>query len=118
MNEFKHLKKLISLERKIRKKNTGTPDELAKHLKVSRSGLYWLIEKLKSFDAGVEIGYCPFTKTHYYSGNKAIKLTFNIEVESLTEMTDEEMEDVSGGTKLFSFFFESPIFVDCKVISL
>ena len=117
MNEFKHLGKLISLENSIRRKCTGTPDELANQLNVSRRGLHWLIKKLESLGVGVKVDYCLWAKSYYYSGSNAVKFTFDMKLESLTEMTDEEMRETNGGCivfpfgqKIFSFFFRKSNF--------
>ncbi|HFA49584.1 MAG TPA: helix-turn-helix domain-containing protein [Bacteroidetes bacterium] len=56
---------LIRLHYLIKRKATGTPDELAKRLSISRSALYNYIEVLR--DLGAQITYCRSRQTfHYY----------------------------------------------------
>lgn len=52
---LKQLERYKKLDELIKQEQTGTPNELANELKISRSHLYRLIEELK--DVGAIIGY-------------------------------------------------------------
>jgi len=102
MNEFKHLDKLILLESRIRQQGTGSPKDLAKRLNVCSGTIIYMINKLRAF--GAEIKFCRTRNSYYYSGDNAVKLSYSVELEPLTGMTYEEMKNISGGGKVFSFF--------------
>lgn len=74
---MKFLEKLEVIERVdglIRRKATGTPDELASRLGVSRSTVYELIECLQLL--GAEINYCRNKKSFYYKTEMILKVGF------------------------------------------
>ena len=64
MTLFEQLDHFQRINDYIRRKATGTPDEFAKRLKLSRRTLYRHIDELKSL--GAEISYCRNTQTFYY----------------------------------------------------
>jgi excisionase family DNA binding protein len=104
MNHLEFLEKLIILEQLIRREHTGTPDELAERLHISRSTVYEIIEELNM--RGVEIKYSRRKCTFYYKNDAFLEVRFNIK--SLTEIEDiDELKNISGGCKLFLF---RPIF--------
>jgi len=77
------------LEKLVRQRRTGTPDELARRLSISRSALYDIIDELRA--DGVEIKYCRTRCSFYYNGNAFLNIHF-----SITEATDpEEMKNIS-----------------------
>ena len=102
MNKIHFFEKFIILEKLIRQGCTGTPDEFARRLSISRSTLYELIDELKSY--GVEIKYSRRKNSFYYSGNSIIEVYFGIK-----EMTESELRDTSGGGYIF---FVPSIFSD------
>lgn len=61
---LKQLERYKNLDKLIKRESTGTPIELAEKLKISRSHLYRLIDKLK--DYGAKIKYCRKKNTFYY----------------------------------------------------
>jgi len=60
-DRFQQLNYLCSL---IRRKATGTPDQLAKKLQISRGTVYKLIQELESF--GAEIKYDRIRRTFVF----------------------------------------------------
>jgi len=98
MNRFKFLDKLMLLEKLIRQRRTGTPDELARRLSISRRALYDIIDELKTH--GVDIKYCRTRCSFHYNGEAFLNIHF-----SVTEVTDpEELKNINGGAKIFSTF--------------
>lgn len=69
-----YLRKLTKLDRLIRMRLTGSPDQLAVLLGVSRRNLYSYLNDLK--EMGAEIGYCRKRKTFYYKNNLAFVCGF------------------------------------------
>ena len=103
MNRFNFFDKLIFFEKLVRQGRTGTPQELARRLSLSRSALYRIIDEINSH--GTTIGYCRTSRTFRYNCDKVFEINFGVKV-----MTDpEEMRDISGGWKLFLSvpFFET-----------
>jgi len=99
MNKFKVFENLITLEKLIRQRCTGTPDELARRLSISRSALYEIIDELKA--RGVEIKYCRTRCSFYYNNGMILDIRFDIK--GLTHIDNpDELKDISGGCKLFS----------------
>jgi len=65
---MKFLKKIETLERLdqlIRLRATGTPDDLARRLGVSRRSLYDILNVMKEMNAPIE--YCTSRKSYFYS---------------------------------------------------
>jgi predicted DNA-binding transcriptional regulator YafY len=89
------------MEKLIRQKRTGTPAEFAKRLSVTRGTLYNIIDELSSHD--VKIKYCRTDRTFHYNCDHVIEISFGVK----TLNNHEEMRNISGGSKLFSF---RPIF--------
>jgi predicted DNA-binding transcriptional regulator YafY len=61
------LKRLILLDRLISREETGTPQELAKRLKLSKSQLHNTLKELKS--CGAPIAYNKGNQSYYYMDN-------------------------------------------------
>jgi len=93
------LNKLILIEKLIRQKRTGTPNELARRLSVSRGTLYNIIEVLETH--GASIKFSRTDKTFHYDDSAVVNIFFEIKLE---EMSKEEMQNTNGGSKMFSSF--------------
>jgi len=105
MSKIRLFRSLVMLEKLIRQRCTGTPDELAKRLSISRRALYDIIDELKA--DGIEIKYCRTRCSFYYNGDALLNIHF-----SVTEITDpEELKNISGGTKKTSTFL-----LPCKIM--
>lgn len=105
------LEKLRTVERVdqlIRLKATGTPDELARKLGLTRSTVYEIIECMKSMDA--EIKYCKTRKSFYYETEKVLAIGF------------VESSKIRGGEKkneeIIQKYFQCPILSDNSNVSL
>jgi predicted DNA-binding transcriptional regulator YafY len=61
------LKRLILIDKLISLEETGTPQELADRLKLSKSQLHNIIKELKS--CGVPIAYNKGNQSYYYTDN-------------------------------------------------
>jgi biotin operon repressor len=79
----------------VSRQKTGTPEEFARQLGVSRTSLYELIDELRS--RGVPIAYSKSAKTFFY------RQPYNIDVTcSLRPLTYNEEKESSGGINIFS----------------
>lgn len=71
-------------------RRTGTPEEFAGKLGISRTSLYEMLDEFKS--RGAPIGYSKTVKTFYYT--EPFKISVNC---SLRPMTCQEEKEYSGG---------------------
>ena len=105
MNLQKHTERIKKIHKQIQIEKTGTPNEFAKKLNVSRSQLYNLIEMLKEYDATIK--YSKKTNSFYYTKPFDLELKY-----SLTIILDEEKREIFGG---FNF---RPILLDGSILNL
>jgi len=106
MSRFDFFDKLIFLEKLIRQECSGTPDELAERLSVSRRTVYNMIDILESY--GATISFSRRRQTFHYTNGKFVDIAVDIRL--LTDITAEEMVEISGGTKINSSLFSSVLF--------
>jgi DNA-binding protein len=76
MQLFKTIDRACQIHALIQKEATGTPDEFAKRLHISRRLLYYLLDELK--DVGAEIEYNRRKSTFYYANDFEIHVTIRI----------------------------------------
>jgi DNA-directed RNA polymerase beta' subunit len=67
MNLVETIDRMDRIHKLIRQEATGTPDEFARQIRVSRRQLYNILEKLK--DSGADIKYNHHKCTYYYANN-------------------------------------------------
>ncbi len=108
MNLSQTIERLQVLHSLISQKKTGTPEQLAKRLGVSRSCLYNLIEELRVFQ--IPILYSRKIESFYYE--KEVKFDLNLEIRI---MNNEDLININGGN--LTFFVPSN-FLDGTKLSL
>ena len=108
MNLSQTIERLQVLHSLISQRKTGTPEQLAKRLGVSRSCLYNLIEELRVFQ--IPILYSRKIESFYYE--KEVKFDLNLEIRI---MNNEDLININGGS--LTFFVPSN-FLDGTNISL
>lgn len=86
LSEFE---KIITLHELILKNRTGTPEELAMRMEMSRACLFRYMEKLKGY--GAEIKYNRTRNCYGYANNFKLKVT----------LETNEMKKVLGGNNKF-----------------
>ena len=86
LSEFE---KLIHLHELILKQRTGTPEELAMRMEISRACLFRYMEKLKGY--GAEIKYNRTRNCYSYINDFKLKVT----------LETNEMKKVLGGNNKF-----------------
>ena len=87
------INQILTLHKLIRQRNTGTPEDFAAKLCVSKRKLYYLMDVLKSF--GAQIAYSRTNNTFYY--NKGFELDVSIKIKN---KECEEWKNISGGVSL------------------
>jgi DNA-binding transcriptional regulator LsrR (DeoR family) len=86
MKNLENIQKLIErADRLIRLETTGTPNEFAAKLGISRASLFRLLEELKNIE--VPVKYCYKYKTYYYE--YPVKIQFSYQVLKLDEENKE-----------------------------
>jgi len=96
----------------VSRQMTGTPEELASRLGVSRTSLYELIDELRS--RGAPIAYSKSAKTFFY------RQPYDISVSCiLRPLTCSEAKENSGGTNNFSkILFFRTLLPELSVVTL
>ena len=90
MKVFEYLDRISMMHKLVSRRMTGTPEECAKQLGVSRTSLYELIDELRS--RGAPIVYSKSAKTFFY------RHPYNIEITcSLRPLTPVEVKETYGG---------------------
>lgn len=82
----KTLERLQYLHSLIKKENTGTPDEIAFRMNISKRMVFNLIENLREFDASII--YDRHRKTYYYESEFSLQINLTITVKTCEGKTD------------------------------
>ena len=90
MNFIKQIERLQLINKLILQKKTGTPNELAERLGVSRRHIYNYIELMQCW--GAPIKYSKLMKTFYYEEVFELNIHF-----TLKASTSEETYSIYGG---------------------
>jgi len=111
MKIFEYLDRILRMHKLVKHGSTGTPEEFAHQLGVSRTSLYELIDELRCH--GAPIAYSKTAKTFYYREPFEISITC-----SLRPMTCEEVKDYSGGNILSKILFFRTLVNEISMIKL
>jgi len=112
MKVFEYLDRISMMHKLVTRQKTGTPDEFARQLGVSRTSLYELIDELRS--RGAPIAYSKSAKTFFYRQPYDIAVTC-----SLRPLTYNEIKESSGGVKIFSkILFFRTLLSDLSMVTL
>ena len=112
MKVFQYLERIEKIHKLVNQERTGTPDEFAKHLGISRTRLYEIMDDLKL--EGAPISYSKLCRTFYYEE------PFHISVSMELRTLDPVEEKTAAGGKIFqSTFFPDAagVFLYCKLTS-
>lgn len=99
---IKYINRLERIHSLISKKSTGTPEQLAEKLGMSRSMTLNYLAEMKSL--GAPIAYDQFLESYYYTENVKFIPGFK------RDMSDSEMNQLKAGNN-----FSSPIILDLQV---
>lgn len=94
MEFTKQIERLQLLNKLIREQKTGSPEELANRLGVSRRQLYVYLEYLK--DCGIEIQFYRKLNSFVYTCQKQIYIDWRFEV-----LDSADLKKVVGGEGVF-----------------
>ncbi len=87
LEQFERLQRINNL---LKAEKTGTPDEFAAQLHISRRQLYEYINFIK--DLGVEVSYSKHRKTFYLNNGHELSVHYGIKV-----VSKEEAIKINGG---------------------
>ena len=105
MDFIKQIERIKKMHLLISKERTGTPDDFAKQLHLSRSRMYDLLDSIKELDAIIK--YCKKKQSFYYDKPFEIVLKY-----SLKTIVDEETREIFGGGHF------RPILSDGSILNL
>ncbi len=99
MKIFEYLEKIYILNKLVSQVNTGSPNELAERLQISRTTLYEIINELKSRD--VCISYSRSRRSFFFSTSTTFEIEFKINKSN--DLPLEELEAINGGFNLYYY---------------
>jgi hypothetical protein len=111
MKLFQYLDRINMMHKLLNNSSTGTPEEFAQQLGISRSSLYELIDELKSRKAPIR--YSKSAKTFYYEEPFEILITCD-----LHPMTYQEEKEYSAGHNLSKILFSRTMMYEISNVSL
>lgn len=90
MKAIEQLERFKQIIKMIKHEKTGTPEEFANSLQISKRRLY---EHLDDFrEMGVQIDYSKIRSTYYFSDGHEVELSFSLKV-----ITKEKSKEIFGG---------------------
>lgn len=98
MKVFQYLERIEKIHKLVNHERTGTPDEFARHLGISRTRLYEIMDDLKL--EGAPISYSRVCRTFYYE--EPFKISVSMELRTLDPI---EKKTAAGGKISQSTFF-------------
>lgn len=99
MKIIKQLERLKTIHHLIENQQTGSPNEFANKIHVSKRQLFNILDDLKLMGAPIE--YSTLQKSYIYSEYCEIQLLFQIKI-----LNKEEMTSISGG-KNFGYYYSN-----------
>ncbi|QNL52060.1 HTH domain-containing protein [Olivibacter sp. SDN3] len=90
MKLFMYIDRVNRLHQLIKRKRTGTPEELAERLNLSVSRIYQIIEELKLME--VPIAYSRTFRSYYYTS--AYEILIDVQ---LRPLNNQEYHNTNGG---------------------
>lgn len=103
MKTLQQIVRFEKLHQLIAAAHTGTPQQLADHLGVSRSTVYDMIDYLK--EIGATVRYSRSRMTFYYTQKFQLKVQINV-----TVLNEKEKRTIIGGC----FFLQKNVSVRCQ----
>ncbi len=100
MKFIKQIEQYKKLDKLIEQACTGTPDELAVRLQISRTQLYTFLESLKFLGAPIKYNRC--IQSFYYTAN--FKLRIDISIKAIPPKRVKSFMEEVFLIKLFPYF--------------
>ena len=113
MSILKYIDRLKHMDSLLRRNATGTPEQFARKLGISKSTLYDNLKDLK--ELGAEIGYCKYLESYYYyEDDCALFFSFKSNI-----LKEKDTNKIKGGFNSTSKrTLHTPIIQDCGVLNL
>ncbi len=111
MKVFEYLDRFSLMQKLLEGRCTGTPEEFAGKLGISRTSLYETLDELKS--RGAPIAYSKSVKTFYYTEPFEIMISCY-----LRPMTFQEEKEYSGGNIFPGILFFRTVQYEISNVSL
>lgn len=90
MKIHKQIQRLNIIHKLIEREETGTPDEFARRVHISKRQLYNILDELKLL--GASIKYDMKLKTYVYTKKCEVEFVFKVKV-----LSKDELDSISGG---------------------
>jgi biotin operon repressor len=99
MNLIEQFSQMLRIDAIINRKGTGTAQELAERLGISRRSVFNYLDKLRCY--GAEIDYCPVRKSFFYVNDKRPQLPI---------ISKQNANKIQGGESFYNFFPRVQVF--------
>lgn len=109
MEFIRQIERLQLLNKLVKERRTGRPEELAERLGVSRAKLYLMLDELR--DEGIEIKFSKRSNSFVYENCGGVSVVFSLKV-----LESNEIRDISAG-KVLNYFPPSKL-IDGSIFSL
>jgi len=109
MEFIKQIERLQLLNKLVKEQRTGSPEEFAERLGVSRAKLYLMLDELK--DEGAEIRFSKRSNSFVYENCNGVSVVFSLKV-----LASDEIRKISAG-KISNYFPASKL-LDGTIFSL
>ena len=109
MEFVRQIERLQLLNKLVKERRTGKPEELAGRLGVSRAKLYLMLDELR--DEGIEIRFSKRSNSFVYGNCEGVSVVFSLKV-----LESNEVRDIAAG-KVLDYLSPSKI-LDGSVFSL
>jgi len=93
MKTFQQLERLRKIHKLIQQQNTGSPDELAERLKISRRQLYNILDYLKEIEAPLIFSRKDNTFCYTYNFDMLVNVSVQV-------LVNDELKTIYGGQTL------------------
>lgn len=90
MNFIKQINRIKKTHLLIQQEQTGTPNDFARRLNISRSHLYNILEFLRDF--GANIKYSKKSESFFYTSHFDLELHYSLKI-----ISDNETKEIFGG---------------------
>jgi len=102
MNFVKQIERIKRVDKHIKHKTTGDPEEFSTKLDISKRQLFRIIEELKDYGAPIE--YNRTLKTFYYK-DEDFEMKVNFTIQFITEQDEKEIYGGFVSRNLFPCHF-------------
>lgn len=95
MSNLKQVERLQRMHRLIKFKRTGTPEEFARRMGISRANLFIFLKELRNL--GGPLQYNSVRQTYYYTQNVELQIGYVTHSGTAVPVEPPQLAKVSGG---------------------